>query len=150
MSLGSFFVPSNAVLRRIRRAEWLEQHGSVGRRAGHLVRYRLGESWGVFVNASAQIGAVRFEHPTSVVIGAGAVVEDGVRIWQNVTIGADDVGGTAYPTIRRGARLFAGCCILGGIVVGEGATVGANSVVVRDVRPGAVVVGAPAREAGGR
>ncbi len=51
--------------------------------------------------------------------------------------GAVDIGSDAW--IGRG------CCILAGVTIGNGAVVGANSVVTRDVPPGAVVAGAPAR-----
>jgi acetyltransferase-like isoleucine patch superfamily enzyme len=51
----------------------------------------------------------------------------------------------AGPTIRRGAKIGANVTVLPGVVVGEYALVGAGSVVVRDVPPGAVVVGNPTR-----
>jgi acetyltransferase-like isoleucine patch superfamily enzyme len=49
------------------------------------------------------------------------------------------------PTIKRGAKVGANCTILPGVVIGEGALVGAGSVVTKDVPPGAVVAGNPAR-----
>jgi acetyltransferase-like isoleucine patch superfamily enzyme len=48
-------------------------------------------------------------------------------------------------TVRRGASIGSGSTILCGVVIGEGATVGAGSVVTRDVSPGTVVAGSPAR-----
>ena len=51
----------------------------------------------------------------------------------------------AGPTIRKGAKIGANVTLLPGVVIGENALVGAGSVVVRDVPPGAVVVGNPAR-----
>lgn len=143
--LGSKYNPSDAVARSIRRAQWFERKGSMGRRAGHVTRFRLARTWGVFVHQSASVGAIRFAHPSSVVIGAGVVVEDEVMIWQNVTLGALDVGETDYPVIRRGAKLFAGSSVLGAVEVGEGAVVGAHSLVLSDVPAGATVVGQPAR-----
>ncbi|MDT7582357.1 MAG: hypothetical protein QOK35_3673, partial [Pseudonocardiales bacterium] len=49
------------------------------------------------------------------------------------------------PTIRRGARVGAGAVLCPGVEIGEEAFVGAGAVVVRDVPPGVVVVGNPAR-----
>ena len=49
------------------------------------------------------------------------------------------------PTIRRGARVGGAAVLLPGIEVGEEAFVGAGAVVLRDVEPGTVVVGNPAR-----
>jgi acetyltransferase-like isoleucine patch superfamily enzyme len=52
------------------------------------------------------------------------------------------------PCIRRNAKLGANATILPGVVIGEGALVGAGAVVVRDVPDGAVVAGNPARVIG--
>jgi UDP-2-acetamido-3-amino-2,3-dideoxy-glucuronate N-acetyltransferase len=53
---------------------------------------------------------------------------------------------TLLPTVvERGAALGSGAVVLGGIRVGAGALVGAGAVVTRDVPPGAVVAGQPAR-----
>lgn len=143
--LRGAFIPSDSVGRSIRLAVKLERYGQIGRRLGHLVRYRLARSWGIFVHPSAQVGAVRFAHPTSVVIGAGVVIEDDVLIWQNVTLGALELGGTGYPVIRKGARLYAGASVLGPVEIGERATVGAHSLVLQSIPPGSTAVGAPAR-----
>ena len=51
----------------------------------------------------------------------------------------------AGPLVRKGAKIGANSTILPGIVIGENALVGAGSVVVKDVPPGAVVIGNPAR-----
>jgi serine O-acetyltransferase len=73
-------------------------------------------------------------------------IETGVVISPFVTIGlrAGDVTG---PTIERAASIGTGAKLIGPVRVGEGATVGANAVVVADVPAGATVVGVPARPA---
>lgn len=109
-----------------------------------LLTYRLAR-WGVYVHHDADVGQVSLPHPTGIVIGAGVVIEDGVAIWQNVTLGAAKLGGRSYPTIRKGAKIYAGVVIVGAVEVGEGAIVGANSVVLRDVTAGETVAGSPAR-----
>lgn len=119
--------------------------------AVRVVTYRLAR-WGVYVHPSTKIeGELLMGHPVGIVIGQGVCVEPDVGIWQNVTIGTREIGSHRpedYPVIRRGARLFAGAVVIGGIEVGAGAVVGANSVVTRDVAPGATVGGVPARVLG--
>lgn len=97
------------------------------------------------MHPSAKVGNVHFAHPTSVVIGAGVVIEDDVMIWQNVTLGAIDVGSGGYPVVRRGAKLFASSTALGRIEIGADAVIGAHSLVLDDVPAGATAVGQPAR-----
>lgn len=79
-----------------------------------------------------------------VVIDGFVTVGAGTHIRPFVTIGlrGDHIAG---PTIRRNVKIGTGAKLIGVITVGEGAVIGANSVVVDDVAPGSVVVGAPAR-----
>ena len=81
-----------------------------------------------------------------------SVLEEGCWIGPNVVLtnakyplspGVKDQ--LAGPVIRKGAKIGANATLLPGVVIGENALVGAGSVVVRDVPPGAVVVGNPAR-----
>jgi acetyltransferase-like isoleucine patch superfamily enzyme len=89
---------------------------------------------------------------TQVFIPEFSVLEDGCWIGPNVVFtnaryplspGVKD--SLKGPVIRRGAKVGANATLLPGVVVGENALVGAGAVVVRDVPPGAVVVGNPAR-----
>ena len=88
-----------------------------------------------------------FPHPIGVVIGDGVKIEDKVVIFQNVTIGSH--GKTdrekTYPSIGKGVKIYAGARIIGGLTIGEGAVIAANAVVNKDVRPGDVVGGIPAK-----
>lgn len=79
-----------------------------------------------------------------VVIHHDSVIEDEVHIDQGVTIGGN-ARQRGVPRILRGSYLGAGAKVLGPVTVGPNAIVGANSVVIRDVPEGAVVVGVPAR-----
>jgi serine O-acetyltransferase len=56
--------------------------------------------------------------------------------------------GDRHPKIRRGVLLSAGCKVIGNIEVGEGAKVGAGSVVLEDVPPHVTVAGVPAKIVG--
>ena len=71
------------------------------------------------------------------------------RIYQNVTIGAGkgnkSVFPDEYPVIGNNIVVYAGAVICGGIIVGDNSEIGANSVVINDVPPNAVVAGVPAK-----
>ena len=82
-------------------------------------------------------------------IGESAEIGDDVTIYQHVTLGGTNpttgVGGKRHPTLRDGVVIGSGAQVLGPIEVGEGAKIGANSVVTKDVAPGQTVVGIPAK-----
>ncbi|MDQ7878364.1 DapH/DapD/GlmU-related protein [Microbacterium sp. QXD-8] len=83
-------------------------------------------------------------HPVGLVISDNAHIENNVQLRQNTTIGVRRSGGPA-PRLCEGADIGANVVILGGVTVGERATVGAGSVVLIDIPPGAIAVGNPAR-----
>jgi serine O-acetyltransferase len=102
---------------------------------------------GIEIHPNAVIGRRFFiDHGMGVVIGETAEIGDDVLIYQGVVL-----GGTAlekkkrHPTIGNNVVIGAAAVLLGPITVGDGARVGANSVVVKTVLPGAIVVGVPGR-----
>ena len=98
------------------------------------------------IHPAAQIGKrVFIDHGTGVVIGETAIIEDDVLIYQGVTLGGVSlIQGKRHPTIKQGAVLGAGAKVLGNIVVGEYAKIGANSVVVKEVPDCSTAIGIPA------
>lgn len=82
-------------------------------------------------------------HPNGVVIHPDAVVGPNCLIFQQVTLGHGPTPGA--PIIGGHVDIGAGAKILGGIRVGDHARIGANSVVLSDVPPGATAVGIPAK-----
>ncbi|MCD6432563.1 MAG: serine O-acetyltransferase [Sulfurimonas sp.] len=98
------------------------------------------------IHPAAVIGRrVFIDHGTGVVIGETTIIEDDVLIYQAVTLGGVSLEhGKRHPTVKKGAVLGAGAKILGNIVVGEYAKIGANSVVVREVPNNATAIGIPA------
>lgn len=99
------------------------------------------------IHPGAQIGRRFFiDHGAGVVIGETAIVGDDVLMYHQVTL-----GGTAlekikrHPTVGSNVLIGMGAKIIGNITIGDNARIGANSVVTRDVPPGATAVGIPAR-----
>ena len=89
---------------------------------------------------------ILIDHATSVVIGETAVVEDNVSMLHEVTLGGTGKEtGDRHPKVRKGVLIGAGAKILGNIEIGEGARVGAGSVVLNPVPPHCTVAGVPAR-----
>jgi len=87
---------------------------------------------------------IQIEDDVTISFRVTVIVHDDARRMDRTSPGAGD--GTVAPVIlRRGCYLGAGCIVLPGITVGERAVVGAGAVVTRDVPPGKVAVGVPAR-----
>ena len=84
-----------------------------------------------------------FIHSLGTVVGGTAVIGDRVRFMGNNTVGTARDNG--YPTIEDDVEVGCGARILGPIRVGARSVIGANSVVLSDVPPDSVAVGAPAR-----
>jgi len=99
------------------------------------------------IHPGAAIGSRLFiDHGAGVVIGETAVIGDDVTIYHGVTLGGTSwSGGKRHPTLENGVLIGAGAKILGPVVVGAGARIGANSVVIEDVPPEMTVVGIPGR-----
>lgn len=124
---------------------------SHGRTAlAYFLQSHISAVFGVDIHPAANIGkGIMLDHATGIVIGETTVVEDNVSIMQNVTLGGTGKeGGDRHPKIRKGVLVSAGVKILGNIEIGEGAKVGAGSVVLDDVAPHTTVVGVPAKTVG--
>ncbi|MFB9885959.1 serine O-acetyltransferase [Balneatrix alpica] len=106
--------------------------------------------FGVDIHPAARIGkGIMLDHATGIVIGETSVVEDDVSILQNVTLGGTGKeSGDRHPKIRAGVLISAGAKVLGNIEVGNGAKIGAGSVVLKPVPPHTTVAGVPAKVVG--
>jgi serine O-acetyltransferase len=132
-------------LHRVGHWLWEGQLYFLARLVNHFARFLTA----IDIHPGAKIGRNFFVDHGFSVIGETAEIGDDVTIYQNVTLGGTNpstgVGGKRHPTLQSGVVVGSGAQILGPIVVGEGAKVGANSVVTKDVAPRSTVVGIPAK-----
>jgi len=100
---------------------------------------------GIEIHPAADIGPGLFiDHGMGVVIGETAELAEDVTIYQGVTLGGTGFAtGKRHPTVQARVTIGSGAKLLGPIVVGHGAKIGANTVVIHDVPPNSTVVGIP-------
>src|SRR3990167_4609336 len=129
-----------------RPAHWCWTHGFkwLGRFTSHIARWLTG----IEIHPGAVLGErVFFDHAMGVVVGETAEIGDGCTIYQGVTLGGTSLykGVKRHPTLGKDVVVSAGAKVLGVFVVGDGAKIGSNAVVIKPVPPGATAVGIPAR-----
>lgn len=132
------------VLHRV--AHWFWTHGF--KWLGRFISQ--GSRWftGIEIHPGAIVGErVFFDHAMGVVVGETAEIGDGCTIYQGVTLGGTSLykGAKRHPTLGRNVVVSAGAKVLGGFLVGDGAKIGSNAVVIKPVPAGATAVGIPAR-----
>ena len=112
---------------------------------------------GIEIHPKAKIGKNLFiDHGMGVVIGETSEIGDNVTIYHSVTLGGispsidsdsqRDV--KRHPTLKNNVVVGSGAQVLGPVVVGENAKIGANAVVTKNVPENAVMVGIPAKNVG--
>ena len=127
--------------RLLTRPLWLAGLRWLARVIAYLTRWGTG----IEIHPGAEIGKRLFiDHGMGVVIGETAVIGDDCTLYHSVTLGGTSwKKGKRHPTLGNGVVIGAGAKVLGPITVGDGARVGSNSVVLKNVPPGATVVGIP-------
>jgi serine O-acetyltransferase len=122
---------------------WKHHIRLLGRMMSHTARFVTG----VEIHPGATIGRRFFiDHGMGVVIGETSEIGDDVLLYQGVVL-----GGTTHekkkrhPTLGNNVVVGAGAILLGDIVIGDEARVGAGSVVVTSLEPRTTAVGVPAR-----
>ena len=131
------------LVHRLAHRLWLHGFRLLARLVSNVARWLTG----IEIHPGASIGRRLFiDHGMGVVIGETAEIGDDVTRYHGVTLGGTSWDkGKRHPTLGAGVVVGAGAKILGPIVVGDGAKVGSNAVVVKNVPPGATVVGIPGR-----
>lgn len=134
------------LLHRLAHALWRRGVELPARMVSQLARLVTG----IEIHPGARIGRRFFiDHGMGVVIGETAEIGDDVTLYQGVTLGGVTLDpGKRHPTLGDGVIVGAGAAVLGPFMVGAGARIGSNAVVVKEVPPGATVVGIPGRVMG--
>jgi len=102
---------------------------------------------GIEIHPGAQIGRCLFiDHGMGVVIGETCQIGDYVTLYQGVTLGGTGKDkGKRHPTLGNHVMVGSGAKVLGPFTVGDGAKIGANAVVLKEVPPHCTAVGIPAK-----
>jgi len=138
-------------------ATWPGIHALLGYRVAHalyltgvpvlprMISLLVRALTGIEIHPAATIGKGLFiDHGTGVVIGETAEIGDDVTLYQGVTLGGTGFAtGKRHPTVQDNVTIGSGAKLLGPIMIGHGAKIGANSVVITDVPPNSTVVGNP-------
>ncbi len=130
-------------LHRLAHALWQREWRYLARFLAAISRFFTG----IEIHPGATIGRRFFiDHGMGVVIGETAVIGDDCTLYHGVTLGGTSWNkGKRHPTLGNNVVVGAGAKVLGPFTVGEGARIGSNAVVVKEVPAGATVVGIPGR-----
>jgi serine O-acetyltransferase len=131
------------ILHRMSHQLWEWRLFWLARLLSHVARFLTG----IEIHPGAIIGRRFFiDHGMGVVIGETAEIGDDVTLYHGVTLGGTSwKEGKRHPTLGNGVVVGAGAKILGPIHIGDGAKIGSNAVVVKEVPAGATAAGIPAR-----
>jgi serine O-acetyltransferase len=131
------------LMHRINYRLWCWGFKWIARFSSHLMRWLTG----IEIHPGARIGRRFFiDHGMGVVIGETADIGNDCTLYHGVTLGGTSwEKGKRHPTLGNDVVVGAGAKILGPLLIGDGARIGSNSVVLKDVPPEATVVGIPGR-----
>ena len=107
--------------------------------------------YGADISPKAKIGkGFRISHSVGIVIGPNVIIGDNFQCFQNVTIGGRDraINKRTMPIIGDNVTVFSGAVVIGPITIGDNVSIGANSVVTKDIDANLSVAGVPAKTIG--
>jgi serine O-acetyltransferase len=130
-------------IHRISHYLWQKKWYFCARLLSHISRFLTG----IEIHPGAQIGRRFFiDHGSGVVIGETTEIGDDVLIYQGVILGGVTLQKKKrHPTVGNQVLIGSGTIVLGPVLIGDGARIGAASLVIHDVPPEAIAVGVPAR-----
>ncbi|MCD4783009.1 MAG: serine O-acetyltransferase [Candidatus Eremiobacteraeota bacterium] len=130
-------------MHRIAHFLWKLKIPLIPRLISHVNRFLTG----IEIHPGAQVGKRFFiDHGSGVVIGETTEIANNVTLYSEVVLGGTSLAKKKrHPTLEDDVVVGAGAKVLGAILIGKGARVGAGSVVVKSVPAGATVVGIPAK-----
>ena len=128
---------------RIANFFYLKRLYVVARIISHVLRFLTG----IEIHPGAKIGQrVFIDHGMGVVIGETAEIGDNTLLYKGVVLGGTSLEkGKRHPTVGKNVVIGSNSCILGPVAIGDNAKIGSGSVVIKDVPPGATVVGVPGK-----
>lgn len=131
------------IFHRLNHGLWNRNFKWLARVLSNVVRWYTG----IEIHPAAKIGRRFFiDHGTGVVIGETAEIGDDCTLYHGVTLGGTTwEKGKRHPTLKNNVVVGAGAKVLGPIIIGEGARIGSNAVVTKEVPDQATVVGVPGR-----
>lgn len=129
-------------------AHWLWKQGR--NPLALFLQNQISQQFDVDIHPGATIGkGILMDHATGVVMGETLIMEDDVSLLHGVTLGGSGSAKTQrHPIIRKNVLIGVGAKILGFIEIGEGAKIGAGSLVLEPVAPHTTVAGVPAKPVG--
>lgn len=110
--------------------------------------YKTRKKTGIEIHPGAKFGRrTMIDHGMGLVVGETSIIGDDVTIFHGVTLGGTTSARDKkrHPTVCNGVLIGAASIVLGDIVIGNNAKIGANSVVLKDVPPFATAIGSPAK-----
>ena len=137
--------PSFRVMLSYRKAHRLYLKGHYFR--ARRISQKAARKTGIEIHPGAVIGKGFFiDHGSGVIIGETAIIGDNVTLYQGVTLGGTGKEtGKRHPTLCDNVMVSAGAKIIGSFTIGENSKIGAGSVVLKEVPPNCIVVGAQGR-----
>lgn len=142
------FFKGYQALQSHRVAHWLWKQGR--QCLALFLQHRISQQFDVDIHPGAHIGkGIMIDHATGVVMGETVIIEDNVSLLHDVTLGGSGHSKTQrHPIVRRGVLIGVGAKILGNVEIGEGAKIGAGSLVLESVAAHTTVAGVPAKVIG--